>query len=239
MKVQENPLEELSQLTGGLAHEIRNPLSTLRVNLKLLAEDLRELDVENDTVRRSLLRIDAMHNEVRRLSNILDDFVRFVAMHQLALATHDLNKVVAQLIEFFEPQAANAKVRIMTHFCSDPLKCRLDANLVKQAFLNLFLNAQQAMPNGGDLMVRTCRAGNQARADISDTGIGIDEANLGRIFDAYFSTKKGGVGLGLAMSRRIIREHAGDIRAESQPGKGSNFSITLPLYEPSSGEVRA
>jgi signal transduction histidine kinase len=239
MKVQENPLEELSQLTGGLAHEIRNPLSTLRVNLKLLAEDLRELDVESDTVRRSLLRIDAMHNEVRRLSNILDDFVRFVAMHQLALAAHDLNKVVAQLIEFFEPQAANAKVRIMTHFCSDPLECRLDVNLVKQAFLNLFLNAQQAMPNGGDLMVRTCRAGNQARVDISDTGIGIDEANLGRIFDAYFSTKKGGVGLGLAMSRRIIREHGGDIRVESQPGKGSNFSITLPLYEPSSGEVRS
>ena len=224
------PLEQLSRLTGGLAHEIRNPLSTLRVNLQLLAEDINDFDKENDTVRRSILRIDAMQNEITRLSHILDDFIRFVGKHQLNMQVYNLNEVIEKLVGFYEPQAASSKVRVMTHLSSEALTCKLDVDLFKQALLNLFINAQQAMETGGELMVRTQRTGQSARIDITDTGKGIQLEHVDKIFDAYFSAKKGGTGLGLAMTKRIITEHDGEISVESKVGKGSNFSISLPLH---------
>ncbi len=229
MTFKDNPIQQLSQLTGGLAHEIRNPLSTLNVNLQLLAEDLRDLDDATDNVRRSVLRIETMQNEVNRLRDILDGFIHFVAHHQLNLKTVDINKILADLIEFYEPQAASEGIRLMTSLSSEPLICIIDVDLIKQAWFNLFINAQQAMPEGGDLMVRTQAADGQARIDVADTGEGIGDEDVGRVFDAYFSTKKGGSGLGLAMTHRIISEHGGRISVESQEGEGSLFSITLPL----------
>ncbi|NLX04188.1 MAG: two-component sensor histidine kinase [Phycisphaerae bacterium] len=224
-----NPLEELSQLTGGLAHEIRNPLSTLRVNLQLLAEDLDELDGGNDHVRRSLTRVRTMQNEVSRLREILDDFIRFVGQHKLSLEIRDINRIIEELVEFYEPQAARKKVRLMTRLHEGPLAAPVDADLIKQALLNLFLNAQQAMPEGGDLMVRTQPVGECVRIDVADTGVGIPPEHLEQVFHAYFSTKKNGTGLGLAMTRRIVGEHGGRILVESQPGEGTQFSILLPM----------
>lgn len=229
----DNPIEALSRLTGGLAHEIRNPLSTLRVNLQLLAEDLRELDTQQDGIRRSLNRVELMHNEVNRLSEILDDFIRFVSRRPLDLQVFDVNNVIGQLVAFYEPQAAEASVRIMTNYHPRPLRCRVDADLFKQALLNLLLNAQQAMPEGGDLMIRTQSVGDRARIDVADTGIGIPADQIGNIFQAYFSTKKAGTGLGLAMTQRIVGDHHGEIQVTSPPGKGTHFSITLPLCQPS------
>lgn len=230
MTIPDKPLEQLSRLTGGLAHEIRNPLSTLRVNLQLLAEDLREFGQGNDRLRRSLRRIDAMQNEVGRLDDILNDFIRFVGHHQLDLQVRNINDLIGQLIEFYEPQAASSNVRMMTHLSAEPMPCRIDADLLKQALLNLFINAQQAMPEGGDLMVRTQKIGDRVRIDVSDTGSGIEPAQMRRIFEAYFSTKKGGTGLGLATTERIVTEHGGGVSVESELGKGSNFSIVLPLH---------
>jgi len=230
----ENPLEQLGRLTGGLAHEIRNPLSTLRVNLQLLAEDLGSLAEANDHIRRSVLRIKTMQNEVTRLSEILDDFVRFVAKHQLDLRLTDLNDLIRQIIEFCEPQAAGRKVVIRQQLHPEPLRCQLDRNLFEQALLNLFLNAQDAMPEGGDLIIRTDRTDKQARVEIIDTGVGIRPEHLPQVFDAYFSTKRGGTGLGLATTRRIVEEHAGRITVHSEPGKGSSFTICLPLAEDTS-----
>jgi len=224
-----NPLEELSQLTGGLAHEIRNPLSTLRVNLQLLAEDLDELDGGNDHVRRSLTRVRTMQNEVSRLREILDDFIRFVGQHKLSLEIRDINRIIEELVEFYEPQAARKKVRLMTRLHEGPLAAPVDADLIKQALLNLFLNAQQAMPEGGDLMVRTQPVGECVRIDVADTGVGIPPEHLEQVFHAYFSTKKNGTGLGLAMTHRIVGEHGGRILVESQPGEGTQFSILLPM----------
>lgn len=223
-------IEYLSQLTGGLAHEIRNPLSTLKVNLQLLSEDVRELgDPEDDRIRRSVLRIGRMQDEVNRLRDILDDFIQFVGHHQLNLQCGDLNQQIDQLIDFYEPQAVANQVRVFKQYTSEPLICSIDRDLVKQAMLNLFINAQQAMPQGGDLMVRTVRNGEWARVEITDTGIGMPAEIQKKIFDAYFSSKKGGTGLGLAMTRRIVEEHHGRIEVHSEPGKGTCFVILLPL----------
>jgi signal transduction histidine kinase len=229
-KNQYNSIEYISQLTGGLAHEIRNPLSTLKVNLQLLSEDVRELgDPEDDRIRRSVLRIARMQDEVNRLRDILDDFIQFVGHHQLNLQSSDLNQQIDQLVDFYEPQALANQVRMFKQYSSEPLSCMIDRDLVKQALLNLFINAQQAMPEGGDLMIRTSRQGEWARVEITDTGIGMPEEIRSKIFDAYFSSKKGGTGLGLAMTRRIIEEHHGNIEVHSEPGKGTCFVISLPM----------
>ena len=113
-------IEDLSQLTGGLAHEIRNPLSTLKVNLQLLSEDVRELgDPEDDRIRRSVLRIGRMQDEVNRLRDILDDFIQFVGHHQLNLQCGDLNQQIDQLIDFYEPQAVANQVRVFKQYTSE------------------------------------------------------------------------------------------------------------------------
>jgi signal transduction histidine kinase len=229
-KNQYNSIEYISQLSGGLAHEIRNPLSTLKVNLQLLSEDVRELgDSEDDRIRRSVLRIARMQDEVNRLRDILDDFIQFVGHHQLNLQCGDLNQQIDQLIDFYEPQALANQVRMFKQYSPEPLLCMIDQDLIKQALLNLFINAQQAMLEGGDLMVRTSRQGEWARVEITDTGIGMPEEIRSKIFDAYFSSKKGGTGLGLAMTRRIVEEHHGNIEVHSEPGKGTCFVISLPM----------
>jgi signal transduction histidine kinase len=232
LKNQFGSIEYISQLTGGLAHEIRNPLSTLKVNLQLLAEDVQEMtSPENDSGRRSLLRIQRMQEEVNRLRDILDDFIQFVGHHHLNLLPIDLNRLIDELVDFYEPQASANNVRVLKQYSSEPLICRVDADLIKQAVLNLFINAQQAMPQGGDLMVRTGRNSSEARIEITDTGVGISDEIKNKIFDAYFSSKKGGTGLGLAMTRRIIEEHHGKIAVHSEPGKGTSIAILLPSIE--------
>lgn len=229
-KNQYNSIEYISQLTGGLAHEIRNPLSTLKVNLQLLSEDVRELgDPEDDRIRRSALRIARMQDEVNRLRDILDDFIQFVGHHQLNLQCCDLNQQIDQLIDFYEPQAQTNQVRMFKQYTPEPLICLIDRDLIKQALLNLFINAQQAMPEGGDLMVRTSRQNEWARVEITDTGVGMPEEVRSKIFDAYYSAKKGGTGLGLAMTRRIVEEHRGTIEVHSELGKGTCFVIALPI----------
>jgi len=222
-------VEELTRLTGGLAHEIRNPLSTLKVNLQLLSEDWQAMAEEEDLTRRSLNRIEAMSREITRLSDILDDFLRFVSQQQLDLKPNDLNQLVKELIGFYRPQAQSHRVRILTSLDDQPLLCNVDADLFKQALLNLFINAQQAMPDGGELIVRTARQDDRAKVTVTDTGRGIPAEHLPKIFDAYFSTKKAGTGLGLATTKKIITRHGGDITVHSEEGKGTSFTITLPM----------
>lgn len=229
----DNAIEELSRLTGGLAHEIRNPLSTLKVNLQLLSEDLRELgEADVEKVRRGLLRIETMKQEVDRLRDILDDFIQFVKYKNIEYRVCDINKLVSELIDFYEPQALDNGIRIRCQYSDEPLIGRVDSDMLKQAILNLFINAQQAMPEGGELMIRTSREGDKIRIDVIDTGIGIEhnsEEELYKIFEAYYSTKKEGTGLGLAMTRRIIEQHNGQIWVHSEPGKGTSFTILLPV----------
>jgi signal transduction histidine kinase len=223
-------IEDLSQLTGGLAHEIRNPLSTLKVNLQLLSEDIHEIaGDDNDNGRRSVLRIERMQAEVNRLRDILDDFIQFVGHHHLNLQTLDMNNQLKQLIEFYEPQAAASKVRMLQQYSPESLRCEIDPDLLKQAFLNLFINAQQAMSEGGDLMVRTSQTDGQAHIEITDTGPGIPDEIRDKLFKAYVSSKQNGTGLGLATTKRIIEEHKGKINVHSEAGKGTSFTILLPL----------
>jgi len=220
-------LVEIGQLTGGLAHEIKNPLSTINVNLKLLAEDLARSD--DETHKRWLRRIRNVQEETDRVRGILDDFLRFAGKYELNLAEVDLRRLIDELADFFGPQAESAGVVMRTSLPNGEVPCRADGNLIKQALLNLMINAVDAMGAGGELLIKLSAQRARAIVEVIDTGPGIAPDDLERIFEVYYSTKHRGTGLGLPTTRRIVREHGGTVRVESEVGKGTRFIVELPL----------
>ena len=225
---------ELATLAGGLAHEIRNPLSTIGMNLELLAEDLEGDDSPRS--RRMLRRIASLQGECRNLEDILNAFLQFARAGELRLEPGSLNDVVADYVEFLRPQATSMDVELRTHLDADLPVVPLDKALMRQALVNLCRNALEAMPEGGsiDLLTRT-RPGH-ILLEVIDTGRGMDEKTRGRMFQAFFSTRSGGSGLGLPTVRRIVEAHHGHIVCESEPGRGTRFSITLPI-QPRPAEI--
>jgi len=235
-------LEELSKLTGGLAHEIKNPLSTIKLTLDLVSEELEELGAlqsepsragGNDrALQRAYRQIGIIQKEANRLEQILEDFLHYIGRTELRLVSSDINELVGDMIDFYTPQAHSHSVTIRQGLSAEPLICRIDADMLKQVMLNLFINAQQALTNGGELMIRTDRQKNDAVIQISDTGRGIPPDQLPHIFDAYYSSRPRGSGLGLPTARKIIEAHNGTISVDSEPGKGTSFMIKLPLQIP-------
>lgn len=219
-------LAELGTLTGGLAHEIKNPLSTVQLNLQLLAEDLLP---DNPAYSRIVNRLKTVQKETTRLRDTLEDFLRYAGKIELDRQPTDLNELLEELVDFFLPQAQAQRARVRVKRAKAPLIARVDPKLIKQAVLNLMINALQAMPDGGELMLIADRRDGQAVIDVIDTGRGIAPDTLDKIFTAYYTSKKGGTGLGLAMTRRIIKEHGGDLTVTSEVGTGSDFRMTLPL----------
>jgi signal transduction histidine kinase len=219
-------LAELGTLTGGLAHEIKNPLSTVLLNLQLLQEDL---DPNDPAHSRLVARLGTVTREASRLRDILDDFLRFAGKIELRKQSIDLNHLLEELIDFFAPQAQLSRVQLRFKPWSRPLIAEVDPRLIKQMILNLMINALQAMPSGGELIVSADVAGEDAVVDVIDTGAGISAEAKEKIFQAYYSTKKGGTGLGLAMAQRIVQEHGGTLAVTSELGKGSDFRVKLPM----------
>lgn len=215
-------------LAGGLIHEIKNPLNSLNLNLQLLAEEWREAESPRD--RRALKRILALQEETRRLADILDDFMNFVRGHSLTITECDANKLVDEVALFLRPELESEHIELRVSYDNLPA-VRLDVNLIKQALLNLLLNASQAMEEGKprEIILRTAAEEKGFRVDVIDTGRGIPEADLPRLFEAFYSTRKNGTGLGLPAARRIVEEHGGRITVHSEVGRGSCFSMHLPF----------
>lgn len=234
-------LAELAGMTGGLAHEIRNPLSAIKMNLQLLKEDIErkskqaaggggadELEGLADMYQRWQRKIGVIGSEADRLADKLNDFLRLTGRMELHPVRCDINELLDDLIDFYEPQAISKGITIRRNLCQGPLYCRIDVNLVKQAFLNLLINAVQMMEAGGELMI-LCREGaGQVEVEVIDTGPGIEVEQQERIFEPYYSTRTGGTGLGLSICCRIIEEHQGSIGLHSEVGKGSKFTVVLP-----------
>jgi len=222
-------LLEVSKLVGGLAHEIKNPLSTINLNITLLLEDLDRFHDEDH--RRLLRRLGSVQGEADRLSGILEDFLRFAGKVELHQSPTDISAMVAELIGFFAPQADASRVVIRSSLPEKPIVCNIDPHFIKQALLNLMINAVDAMDSGGELLIRITDDSNETRIEVIDTGKGIAPDLMERIFEIYYSTKKGGSGIGLAITRRLIRAHGGTIKVESDEGKGTRFIITLAKSE--------
>jgi len=219
----------MGTIASGLAHEIRNPLGTLSLNLQLLQEDWA--DPITDREKKSARKIGVLLKEVRHLETILNNFLKFAAGRQLRLERVDLNKVLDELLEFAAPQVARAKVRVIRRRAPEAPPVQADAELVRQCLWNLILNAIQAMPEGGELEVVTEPGPGVSRVRIRDTGVGIAPEHLEKIFNLYYSTKPAGTGLGLPMAKKIAEEHGGSILVESAPGRGSTFTLELPTLD--------
>ena len=219
----------LSELAGGFIHEIKNHLSTLGLNLQLLAEDFQ--DPQNQRERRALSRVQKLQTECQRLVGVSNDFLRFARIKELKLTPTPLDKVVMEMIDFFTPTAQAAHIEIKTYLPADLPAVLLDPDLFQQALLNLMLNAEQAMPNGGEITIQaTVEDGEQPMVCLSiiDTGKGMDAEVQAKIYQPFFSTKPGGSGLGLPTTRKIIESHHGSIEVQSEVGKGTKFTLRLP-----------
>jgi signal transduction histidine kinase len=238
---------ELAELAGGFIHELKNHISTLGLNLQLLAEDFQELQSPRE--RRALTRIQRLQAECQGLLDVSNDFLRFARINDLNLVPTDLARVVEEMIDFFGPTARAANIKIEPYFPADLPAVGLDRDLFKQALLNLMLNAEQAMPEGGEITIQAAAEpgapGTACQADcqpgpvppagpatvclsVIDNGKGIPQEVLARIFEPFFSTKQAGTGLGLPTTRRIILAHGGTLTAESAVGRGTRFTIRLP-----------
>jgi signal transduction histidine kinase len=217
---------EIAALAGGLAHEIKNPLSTISLNLELLIEEVSDGDSPRD--RRMLKKLLSLQQECRRMGGILEDFLKFARAGQPELVSCDLNQSVRDFLEFYQPEAAANGIEISPHLGADLPEVRLDAGLFRQVLLNLALNAQQAMPRGGLVEIQTRVRDGRVELELIDNGCGMDEKTLSRIFEVFWSTKTSGSGLGLATVKRIVEAHGGRVLVDSAPSRGTKFTISLP-----------
>jgi signal transduction histidine kinase len=231
---------EIAAMAGGLAHEIKNPLSTIGMNAQLLAEAIDDLPLDEQDRVRITRRIGTLTRETERLRGILEDFLDYAGELRLHARPADLGPIVEELADFFLPEAEKRGVRLRVERTPFPLIAVVDTPHLKQALLNLMINAAQAMddqPDGvpRELIARVGIAPGPARQpqiQIIDTGPGIPDDKVARIFEPYFTTKAGGTGLGLPTTRRIIEAHDGTLTVDTHPGRGTAFTITLPRPEP-------
>ena len=221
-------------MSGGLAHEIRNPLSTIRLNMELLAEELD--DPRSPKERRARKRIEIVQQECERLSVLLDNFLDYAKVREAALEPSDLNNEIESIVDFFEAETRLANVEVQLLLDANLPRVLLDREQFRGAFFNLLLNAKQAMEHGGQLMIRTEPKGQGVAIYLVDTGCGMNETTASRMFEAFYSTKQGGSGLGLPTTQRIIAAHGGRISVQSEIGQGTQFMIELPALQQLHGE---
>ena len=218
---------ELAALAGSLAHEIKNPLSVIRMNMDLLAEDFAQPQTPRE--RRALAKIEMVGRQCTRLENLLNDFLRFNKVNQLDLRLGSLNEQVERVLDLFATQADQAAVEIVRYLDPDLPSIQLNAETLQAALVNLVKNALEAMPDGGQLTARTRVTRQGVALDLIDTGIGMDERTAMQMFDAFYTTKSGGSGLGLPTARRIIEAHGGRIGVHSEAGVGTQFTLEFPM----------
>jgi two-component system sensor histidine kinase HydH len=217
---------ELAELAGGFIHEIKNHISTLGLNLQLLAEDFDDPQTQRE--RRAQERVKRLQSECQRLVDVSNDFLRFARIQDLEAKPADLAEVVEEVVDFFGPTARAANIEIKSYLPSSLPTAPLDSELFKQALLNLLLNAQQAMPDGGEITLQAAADGDGVSLSVIDTGKGMTPETAAKVFRPFFSTRQGGTGLGLATTRKIVEAHGGTIEVQSEVGRGSKFTLHLP-----------
>ncbi len=221
-------LAALTTLTAGVAHEIKNPLGSISIHIQLIQKALSNgADGKNaETIQNYL---DIVNEEVERLNGIIVDFLFAVRPMDVNLVAQNLNDLVHELFEFIHYELEEQKIELELNLDDQMPELQLDVKYMKQALLNIVKNSISAMPEGGTLRVETVARDDQVELSISDSGVGIPEENMTKIFEPYFTTKDFGSGLGLTLVYKIIKEHQGEINLESREGEGTTFTITLPV----------
>jgi signal transduction histidine kinase len=247
-------LVALGRLMAGIAHEVKNPLNAMMIHLELLRTKIRKAMMEPDSqphavaasgtlglvpvrggealsapVRGVLDHVEIIEKEIRRLDEVVQGVLKFTRPEELRLEPVRVGSLFEEIQSVVTPEAQKSRIRIVLDCAVNLPAVNGDATMLRQAFLNLAINACQAMPNGGTLRL-TCSSASNARVEVKveDSGVGIPPENLSRIFDLYFTTKNKGTGIGLSMVYRIVQMHDGDIEVQSTPGRGTTFRIRLP-----------
>ncbi len=222
-------MASIGRLTAGVGHEVKNPINAIVVHLELLRN---KVQVGGDALR----HLDIIQSEIRRLDRVVQTLVDFSRPVELQLKDQDLRSVVSSVLMLASADLHNRGITVESAAPPRAVPCRVDADLMEQALLNIVLNGAQAMASGGVLEVRLTEDTRWAYIRIRDHGEGIPDEIRPRIFDLYFTTKKEGSGIGLAMTYRIVQMHHGQIDVESKPGSGTTFVLRLPLISAGSGQ---
>ena len=244
-------LVALGRLTAGIAHEVKNPLNAMMIHLELLRTKLRNAAAwaaasQPQTVaagglglsaavpempaaaKGALEHVEIIEGEVRRLDGVVQGFLKFTRPEDLRLQPVRLADLFEGILPVVQPEAQKNSVRVVLECPASLPPVNGDAGMLRQAFLNLAINACQAMPHGGTLRISCAPASRQrVQVRVEDTGVGIKPDHLDKIFDLYFTTKDHGTGIGLSMVYRIVQLHDGDIEVESTPGRGTTFRVLL------------
>ncbi|MFI5343085.1 MAG: ATP-binding protein [Chlamydiales bacterium] len=223
-------LSAISTLSAAVAHEIRNPLSAMDLNLGLLEEEIKTGRGSTPVIQEF---IDVLNVEIKRLKGILDNFARFSVPTPLVLEDLNLESVFHHLLALIRVEAHEKGIQVEAEVSSNHSPILADENQMTQVFLNIMINAIQAMPSGGKLLIqveeRKINHVEWVNIRFTDTGTGIEKGTMNKIFEPYFSSREGGTGLGLAISHRIIEDHGGFIHVESSEGKGTVFTVQIPV----------
>lgn len=223
-------LAAIGRLTSGVAHEVKNPINAIVVHLEILKNKLQQ--VAPDARR----HMDVIENEIRRLDRVVQTLVDFTRPVELKLSDADLRKLAEDVALLAGPEAESKKVKLEFVAKAETLPVYVDADLVKQAILNIVINGVQAMADGGVLKIVARKTDSAALLEISDQGPGIPKEIQDKIFNLYFTTKKAGSGIGLAMTYRVLQLHNGALEFETEQGKGTTFRLQLPLQQSSADQ---
>ena len=221
---QSEKLASIGQLASGIAHEIQNPLAGISGALKVIHSEMKEGESNKEILKMIL-------EQVNRLSKTAGDLLSFARPSVPKKVTSNLNEIIEQTVFFVQQQAEVQGIEIKKDLNKNQLKASVDPELMKQVFLNIMLNGIQAMKKGGTLFISSKIRNSDSMIEINftDTGMGIKEEDKRKIFNPFFTTKHKGTGLGLYIVKNIVESHNGELRVNSEPGKGTTFTILLPV----------
>jgi len=230
-------VQSLGNLAAGVAHEVRNPLNSMSITIQYLKDIIGELCEtkykDQESEKDAYECLDVMSRQIKELDRIVEEFLQLARPTVMNWKIVNLNDFINVLMRDFSSRLEVGKARLSCSYSNKPIYAKIDHDKLGQAISNIVINGIQAMPEGGELFVKVSEdiENKKAIIEISDTGIGISQENVDRLFEPYFTTKSDGTGLGLAITHKIIETHNGEIRVVSKEGQGATFSIVLPLYD--------
>ena len=227
---QNQQLETMVGLAAGIAHEIGNPINSITIHLQLLEKEMRKLSPrEGGKLEKLKDSLAAIQEETRRLDKIIRNFLAAVRRKPLHFDLCRVHDILKKTLLIMEPELKGAKIKVSAEWDERIPEFLLDSERIQQVFVNIIKNAAQAMPKGGRLNITTRMKDKLCLVSFQDTGGGISDSDLPKIFDAYYTTKEGGSGLGLMIVYQIIREHGGRIEVSSRAAVGTKFTVILPI----------
>ncbi len=230
-EIQKHRLESLASLTNvaaTVAHEIKNPLGAMSIHAQLLRKNIKKNNLSNKVIKNHL---DIIEEEIERLNNIVVDFLFAVRPLKFRFANVNINSVLENLIALYKSDFEKANILIKLTTNENIKQIWGDERFLRQAFINIITNAKAAMPKGGTLSIITDEKNDMVIITFTDTGVGIKQENLHKIFEPYFTTKADGTGLGLTMTYKVVKEHGGDVYVHSTEGRGTYFVLSLPILK--------